>query len=74
MKAYSPTDLILRMDWALVREQKTYCLNEAANRPDAAPIYEGLVALLDNLQSVAEYSALVPLDLIYGTPWPTGTS
>ena len=64
--ANTPTNLILRIDWILLREQKAYCLNEAFNRPEAIAIYEGIIALMDNLQDTAIDSGLIPHDIVFG--------
>ncbi|RTL52453.1 MAG: hypothetical protein EKK46_10900 [Rhodocyclaceae bacterium] len=62
----TPSHLFLRIDWALLREQKAYCLNEAFNRPDTVDVYEGLIALLDNLQDTAVACGLIPRDIVFG--------
>lgn len=74
MTPCTPTSLILRIDWALLREQKDYCLNEAANRPDVAEIYEGIIALMDNLQDTAVNSRLIPRDIVFGPDEEVGTT
>lgn len=53
MTPHNVEDTVNRIDWALLREQKNYCLNEAANNAEAGHIYMGLVHLLDNLQDAA---------------------
>jgi hypothetical protein len=42
-----------KIDWALLREQKEYCINEAANNAECAHIYDGIVHLMDALQDQA---------------------
>jgi hypothetical protein len=52
-------EVVERIDWALLREQKEYFLNEAANNPELEQIYSGVVNLFDALQdaAVADYLA-----------------
>jgi hypothetical protein len=53
------------LDWALLREQKDYCENEAANN-DAAEIYEALLSLIDYLQDAAVLDGIATEDEVYG--------
>lgn len=62
----TPNEIIERMGWALLREQKTYCLNEARNNPDAAHIYDGIVHLMDALQDAAYEYRFATEEEIYG--------
>jgi hypothetical protein len=47
------SEVVQRIDWALLREQKDYCLNEAANNAEVGHIYMGIVHLMDCLQDAA---------------------
>lgn len=49
----STEEFFWKIDWELLREQKGYCVNEAANNKDAYTIYDGIVALIDALQDHA---------------------
>ena len=60
------TNLIKRIDWPLLREQKEYCTNEAANNADAARIYDGLLNLLDAIQDAAVKDGLASEVEVFG--------
>lgn len=63
-----PQALFVKLNWALLREQKEYCINEANNRPEVAHIYDGLINLLDALQDCAVDEKLVPEIKVFGEP------
>ncbi len=58
--------ILQRMDWALLREQKNYCLNEEANNYDARYIYGGIVALMDQLQDAAVACGMATVEQVFG--------
>lgn len=61
------TDLVMcNIDWALLREQKEYCVNEAANNADCAHIYDGLTHLLDALQDAAVKDGFATFEQVFG--------
>lgn len=59
-------DTIKRVNWKLLRKQKDYCLNEAANNREVAQIYEGVVALIDALQDAAYKDGVATESEIFG--------
>jgi hypothetical protein len=46
-------EVVSGIDWALLREQKEYCVNEACNNSECSEIYEGIVGLFDAIQDAA---------------------
>ena len=60
------TAFALGIDWALLREQKDYCLNEMENNAEAAGIYAGLVHLIDNLQDAVVDDELCTEEDVFG--------
>lgn len=54
------------IDWALLREQKEYCVNEAMNNSEVADIYEGIIALMDAIQDAAVADGLVTEKKVFG--------
>lgn len=62
----TPNEIVEQMDWALLREQRNYCVNEAANNAEAAPIYEGLVALIEALQDSAYENRFASYEEVFG--------
>ena len=62
----TPNEIVEQLDFALLREQLEYCVNEAANNADAAPIYEGIVALLEALQDSAYENRFASYEEVFG--------
>jgi len=59
-------ELLRRMDWPLLREQKAYCLNEAQNSNGLFHIYDGLVHLIDALQDAAVDDGIATIEEVFG--------
>jgi hypothetical protein len=60
-------DLVVRnIDWALLREQKNYCLNESENSPTTEHIYNGIVNLMDALQDAAVEDGFATFEQVFG--------
>lgn len=59
-------EILRNMNWALLREQKEYCVNEAANAPDVAAIYDGIISLIDHLQDAAVLDGIATEDEVFG--------
>jgi len=66
MTPHNVEDVVQRIDWAFLREQKDYCLNESANNAEVGHIYMGLVHLLDSLQDAAFADGLGNEQKIFG--------
>lgn len=58
--------VLRHMNWGLLREQKEYCLNEAANNSDAEEIYGGLLGLLGALQDAAILDGVATEEEVFG--------
>lgn len=59
-------ELLRSIDWTLLREQKTYCVNEANNRPEVGEIYGGIVQLFNELQDAAVESGIATEGEVFG--------
>lgn len=57
---------IRSIDWALLREQKEYCANEADNKPELDHIYGGLVNLIGAIQDEALDNNIATEEEIFG--------
>lgn len=54
------------MDWVLLREQKQYCVNEAANNNECSDIYTGIAHLMDWIQGAAIAAGYATKDEVFG--------
>lgn len=59
-------NVLRNLNWPLLREQKEYCENEAANNNDAAEIYEGIFSLISHLQDAAVLDGIATEDEVFG--------
>jgi vesicle coat complex subunit len=59
--------VLFHMNWALLREQKEYCMNEAENKKDVAHIYDGVFRLLENLQDAAILDGIATEAEVFGS-------
>ncbi len=59
-------EVLQHIDWTLLREQKDYCLNEAANNAEVGHLYMGIVHLMDSLQDAAFADGLGTEQQIFG--------
>ncbi len=56
----------LSVDWALLRTQKQYLLNEADNDAVNGVLYLGVVHLIDGLQDAVVTDRLVSVEQVFG--------
>lgn len=59
-------EVLRNLNWPLLREQKEYCLNEAANNKDAEEIYDGIVSLFYHLQDAAILNGIATEEEVFG--------
>lgn len=59
-------EILRNMNWALLREQKAYCVNEMMNNKDAEEIYSGIVSLFDHLQEAAALDGVATEEEVFG--------
>ena len=59
--------ILARMDWELLREQKDYCLNELDNNKEAEEIYNGIIHLIDHMQDAAVIDGIATEEEVFGT-------
>lgn len=59
-------EVLRNLNWKLLREQKEYCANEAANNEDVSEIYEGVLNLLDHLQDAAVLDGVATEEEVFG--------
>lgn len=57
---------IRNIDWVLLREQKEYCENEAANNTEVGHIYDGIVSMIDAIQDAAVADGLATEGEVFG--------
>ena len=59
--------VVRNMDWDLLRTQKTYCENEAANAAEIGHIYDGIVSIIDAIQDAAVADGLASEVEVFGS-------
>lgn len=59
-------EVLKNLNWGLLRLQKDYFLNEAANNKEADEIYNGIVSLIDHLQDAAVLDGVATEDEVFG--------
>ena len=60
-------DVVSKIDWELLMEQKDYAINEAANNRECEEIYLGIVHLIDAIQDAAVADGIATDAQVFGT-------